>query len=265
MSNYFDNQSNWSWNVSDGKAEVVTHHTNPKPHSHTLDVTNVSIGEMMENPGNVMGEAHRAASHDYVTTENSGGKESEMAEKGSFLDSIRCDDATIARTNEVARNFSQKQVNAKGKADEGGRERGDDGPGKQGRESGAYKGSSHVSAIRADMTTGKTASPSQGKGGQAAGKSAAPAAHSGSAGGKGGAVSTGAVSGGKGGVSTGAASGGKGGVSGGSVGGGISGGGKGGGVSGGSSAGGHSGGGSAGGHGGGGSAGGGISGGGHGH
>lgn len=62
MSNYFDNQSNWSWNVNDGKAEVVTDHGT---HTHTLDVTDVPIGDMADNTGKVMGDAHREASHDF--------------------------------------------------------------------------------------------------------------------------------------------------------------------------------------------------------
>lgn len=61
MSNYFDNQSNWSWNVSKDSVLVTTDHGS---HTHTLDVTDVPIGEMADNTGRVMGDAHRAASHD---------------------------------------------------------------------------------------------------------------------------------------------------------------------------------------------------------
>ncbi len=63
MSNYFDNQKNWSWINSDGKVTVVTNHGD---HTHTLDVTSVPIGEMVENGGKVMGDAHRASSHDPI-------------------------------------------------------------------------------------------------------------------------------------------------------------------------------------------------------
>lgn len=66
MSNYFDNQTNWSWNNNDGKVTVLTDHGS---HTHTLDITTVPIGEMVDNPGQVMGDAHRASSHD-MKTEN---------------------------------------------------------------------------------------------------------------------------------------------------------------------------------------------------
>ena len=62
MANYFDNQDKWSWQVSDKEVLVTTDHGN---HTHTLEVTNVPIGEMVENTGQVMGDAHRAASHDF--------------------------------------------------------------------------------------------------------------------------------------------------------------------------------------------------------
>lgn len=81
MSNYFDNQSTWSWHVDKNHVTVTIEHTYPKPHSHTLDVTNVPIGEMVDNPGKVMGQAHRAVSHDYKLSEETG----EMGEKVRFL------------------------------------------------------------------------------------------------------------------------------------------------------------------------------------
>lgn len=62
MSNYFDNQGNWSWYISDKSALVTTDHGD---HTHTLDVTNVPIGEMVDHTGEVMGEARRSASHDF--------------------------------------------------------------------------------------------------------------------------------------------------------------------------------------------------------
>lgn len=67
MGSYFDNQSKWSWNVSDGKAQLTTDHGT---HTHTLDVSNVSVGEMNDNTGKVMGDAHRAASHDYKSAQD---------------------------------------------------------------------------------------------------------------------------------------------------------------------------------------------------
>ena len=62
MANYFDNQEKWSWKISENEVLVTTDHGN---HTHTLEVTNVPIGEMADNTGQVMGDAHRAASHDY--------------------------------------------------------------------------------------------------------------------------------------------------------------------------------------------------------
>ena len=62
MANYFDNQKSWSWNVTEDKAEVITDHGT---HTHTLDLTEVSVGELADNTGRVMGGAHRAASHDF--------------------------------------------------------------------------------------------------------------------------------------------------------------------------------------------------------
>jgi len=149
MSNYFDNQSTWNWNIDKDHVTVTTEHTHPKPHSHTLDITNVPIGEMVDNPGKVMGQAHRAASHDYKLSEETG----KMGEKSTFLERIRCDQATIDRVSQVGKKAAQTPASAK-RADEGGRERGDDGPGKMGRESGLK-----VGTIRADMNATAKAQP----------------------------------------------------------------------------------------------------------
>lgn len=62
MANYFDNQDKWSWQISDKEVLVTTDHGD---HTHTMEVTNVPIGEMVENTGQVMGDAHRATSHDF--------------------------------------------------------------------------------------------------------------------------------------------------------------------------------------------------------
>ena len=62
MANYFDNQEKWSWQISDKAALVTTDHGT---HTHTVDVTDVPIGEMVDHTGQVMGDAHRAASHDF--------------------------------------------------------------------------------------------------------------------------------------------------------------------------------------------------------
>ena len=65
MSNYFDNQTKWSWQNDGEKVIVTTEHSYPKVHTHTMDITNVPIGEMIDNSGKVMGEAHRAVPHEY--------------------------------------------------------------------------------------------------------------------------------------------------------------------------------------------------------
>lgn len=62
MSNYFDNQANWSWNVSDSFVKIETDHGS---HTHTIDITNATIGDMYDNLGQTMGDAHRAADHNY--------------------------------------------------------------------------------------------------------------------------------------------------------------------------------------------------------
>lgn len=63
MSNYFDNQQKWSFNVTPGESVFVT--TDHGDHTHTLDISHVSIGDMEDNTGQVMGDAHREASHDF--------------------------------------------------------------------------------------------------------------------------------------------------------------------------------------------------------
>lgn len=44
MSNYFDNQTKWSWQNDGEKVIVTTEHSHPKVHTHTMDITNVPIG-----------------------------------------------------------------------------------------------------------------------------------------------------------------------------------------------------------------------------
>ena len=61
MSNYFDNQSNWSWTVTNNSISVTTDHGD---HTHTLDLNNATFGDMLDNGDKTMGDAHRAASHD---------------------------------------------------------------------------------------------------------------------------------------------------------------------------------------------------------
>lgn len=61
MSNYFDNQNCWSWTCDGKSVKVETDHGN---HTHSVDITNATIGDMYDNLGRTMGDAHRASSHD---------------------------------------------------------------------------------------------------------------------------------------------------------------------------------------------------------
>ena len=166
MSNYFDNQTNWSWHVTNDRATMTTEHTHPKPHTHTIDVTNVPIGEMMDNPGKVMGEAHRAVPHDYKDSQrfasenNKKAKEiSKVEKRNDFIESLKVDSETMAKLAEVSKNNNTQKSS---KTNNGGRERGDDGPGRQGRESG-FKSGKNVSTMRADMKTNSNISAKQSK------------------------------------------------------------------------------------------------------
>ncbi|MDO5415487.1 MAG: hypothetical protein Q4F78_08495 [Bacillota bacterium] len=66
-SRYLDNDSNdkWEWHNDGEKVEIVTMHDHPKPHVHKADVTMVPIGEMVDNPDPIIGEAHRNSAHYY--------------------------------------------------------------------------------------------------------------------------------------------------------------------------------------------------------
>lgn len=61
MSNYFDNQSRWSWTVSDSSVKVETDHGS---HTHSVDISGATLGDMYDNCGRTMGDAHRSADHD---------------------------------------------------------------------------------------------------------------------------------------------------------------------------------------------------------
>lgn len=147
MSNYFDNQDKWSWQVNDDGVKVFTDHGD---HTHTVDVSNVPIGEMVDNTGKTMGDAHRAASHDFKKTED------KQMSKESFNERIKVDDATKAKLEQVSKEWSQQQQNNQKQSNNGnednGRERGDEGPGSQGR--------------NADLKHGSKNQPHPGKPGQ---------------------------------------------------------------------------------------------------
>ena len=151
MSNYFDNQSSYSWNVSQDSVLVTTDHGD---HTHTLDITNVSIGEIVDNTGKVMGEAHRAASHDYkasnISAEKENNGENNMGERSAFLESLKVDKETQEKLQAVLKDYNSSERKGKEKTEEGGRERGDDGPAKYGRES-DLKATSNVAKIRTNI------------------------------------------------------------------------------------------------------------------
>lgn len=63
MSKYFDNKSNEKneWKVTDTEAVIVVDHGS---HTHSLDLTNATAGQMLNDSNRVLGDAHRAASHE---------------------------------------------------------------------------------------------------------------------------------------------------------------------------------------------------------
>ena len=64
------------------------------------------------------------------------------SKSNSFLESLKVDAETQAKLAEVSKNYNGKKENSSSKRalDEGGRERGDDGPGSLGREAGLKSG-----------------------------------------------------------------------------------------------------------------------------
>lgn len=133
MSNYFDNQRKWAWTVSDGQVEVTTDHGT---HTHTLDLNKTTIGDIAKNTGQVMGDAHRAASHDFKEK----GEQKMNEDAKAFRDSLRVqvDEKAMKMLTEKAQNAEKNRSNTQNK-DYGGRELGEEGPGNLGRAS-EYKG-----------------------------------------------------------------------------------------------------------------------------
>ena len=112
-------------------------------------------------------------------------KEASMQDREQFLARIRCDPATIAKIEAASKNRPASRKKAA--LDDGGRERGDEGPGRLGREPG-----NKVGAIRSDMkATAKTPAARSGpaQGGHSGGKTPS----------QGGGHGQGAASGGRGG------------------------------------------------------------------
>lgn len=63
-----------------------------------------------------------------------------MSDKNSFRDSLRVDSETMAKLDNVSKNYSSKKSSTSKTENSGGRERGDEGPGRQGREPGYKSG-----------------------------------------------------------------------------------------------------------------------------
>ena len=63
-----------------------------------------------------------------------------MSDKNSFRDSLRVDSETMAKLDNVSKNYSSKKSFTSKTENSGGRERGDEGPGRQGRELGYKSG-----------------------------------------------------------------------------------------------------------------------------
>lgn len=93
--------------------------------------------------------------------------------KNEFLDSIKVDQATIDKTNQVSKNAAKNMSNQSGKKggqDNGGRERGDTSPLSQGRESGNKGGpapTSQSSSGKGQSSNGQNNSSGHSSGGQA--------------------------------------------------------------------------------------------------
>ena len=120
--------------------------------------------EMPKTQTNVNTQTHNNA--------DKGGK-STMG-KNDFLDSIKVDQATIDKTNQVSKNAAKNMSNQSGKKDgqdNGGRERGDTDPLSQGRESGNKGGpapTSQSSSGKGQSSNGQNGSSGHSSGGQAA-------------------------------------------------------------------------------------------------
>ena len=110
--------------------------------------------------------------------------ETNMEKSNSFIEGLKVDQATINRCNEVSRNATQKTnvQNTRSQSIDGGRERGDSGPGSLGRESGYKSGesnsghegnsvahSSSSNGASGHSTSGEGSSGGHGNGGEGSG------------------------------------------------------------------------------------------------
>lgn len=67
MSNYFDNNAGkfkWEIGSTDGIVTSVKVRVDHGDHTHTLDLTKAKLGDLVDAPNRVFGDAHRATSHD---------------------------------------------------------------------------------------------------------------------------------------------------------------------------------------------------------
>ena len=151
-------------------------------------------GEKAENPADTLRE--RMSSKEYADlmestdrelpnlsdefTQSHTKKEGKEMGRETFMERIRVDEATRAKLAQVAKEHAARQNTGKKGRDDGGRERGDDGPAKLGRESGNKPPTpgekapviSKVSAVQASLAAkassqGKAASPGHSAGGKA--------------------------------------------------------------------------------------------------
>ena len=163
MSNYLDNQGSWSWNVTKDSATITTDHGS---HTHTLNLSNISIGDIVSNPGKTLGDAHREATHDYKNDTSNKGDNS----MSDFRSGLKVDQATQDALAAVSAKYAAQMndASASSKRAAGGRERGDEGPGSQGRTPGD-KPAPHTTAkgeasLAAKMAASHTAAQAASKG-----------------------------------------------------------------------------------------------------
>lgn len=94
----------------------------------------------------------------------------DTVKKNSFLESLKVDQATIDRCNEVSQNAAKAYTQStKTAGDDGGRERGDNGPGSLGREPGNKSGECEGSKSSGQESAGQGSESGKGSGGQETG------------------------------------------------------------------------------------------------
>lgn len=150
-SNYLDNDSNskWEWQNDGEKVIIVTRHDHPKEHEHRADVTEVPIGEMIDNPDPIIGQAHRNSPHYYkdgkVKPPKNNNKEKDTNNMSSnkskdFRESMRLENwSTVAEQN----NKTPKKSNNSE----------DESKGQKERSRPEFKENTAVKQMRTDMKT----------------------------------------------------------------------------------------------------------------